>query len=478
MKNSISKNYIYSLINQIINILVPLITIPYVSRIILPENIGIYSYTSSITTYFILFGSLGINLYAQREISYSQDDIKIRSKKFWEIFILKSITLIISIICYYLLLCRNNENSLYYRLLLIEIVSNIFDISWLYQGIEEFKYIIVKNIIIKVISTILIFLFINNNKDLNIYILIIVLSNLFGNLSLWFNAFKYIKIYNLKKLEILKNLKIIIIFFIPQIACYVYNILDKIMLGYIINDKSEVGFYEYADNIIKMCITITATLTLVIMPRIAYYYSKHDNNKINNYLIKSLKYVMFISIPMMFGIISISNRLIPIFLGNGYDKVVILLNILSIVVVFASISRIIGSGYLVPTNKMKEYNMSVIIGAIVNFILNILLIRYYSSIGACIGTVIAEFVVTIIQLISIKNIIKFKDIISISYKCLISSIIMYIINLILGYFIKYNLVSIIIEIVLSIIVYFILLIILKDNLIKEIINKIKKIITP
>ena len=185
IKKSVTKNYIYNLIYQIFAIIVPLITTPYLSRVLGAENIGIYSYTLSVTTYFILFGSLGIAMYAQREIAYVQEDKYKRSKVFFEILLIKVITLMISMGIFYVTFGIQGQYSVYYKIFLLEIIANIIDISWFFQGIEEFKKTVMRNMLVKSISIALIFILVKNSDDLTPYIWIYVLSTFFGNLSFW-----------------------------------------------------------------------------------------------------------------------------------------------------------------------------------------------------------------------------------------------------------------------------------------------------
>ena len=178
-KKTVAKNYAFNLGYQILAMLIPLITTPYLSRVLGAENIGIYSYTISITTYFILFGSLGVALYGQREIAYVQDNIKKRSKTFFEIFLMKCITLTISLLLFYFNFCIDGQYNIYYRILILEIIANAIDISWYFQGLEEFKKTVIRNAMIKLISVACIFIFIKSSSDLNLYFIIYVFYRLF-----------------------------------------------------------------------------------------------------------------------------------------------------------------------------------------------------------------------------------------------------------------------------------------------------------
>ena len=198
-KKGIVKNYMYNLTYQLLVLILPLITTPYLSRVLGAEAIGIYSYTLSITTYFILLGSLGVAMYGQREIAYVQDDIKKRSRVFFEIIIFRFITMSIGMISFYFLFIRQGEYSQYYKILLLELLANCIDISWLFQGLEEFKKTVIRNMIVKFISVICIFIFVKTAEDLIKYFMIYVLSILLGNLTLWFYLPKYVRKCKLKE---------------------------------------------------------------------------------------------------------------------------------------------------------------------------------------------------------------------------------------------------------------------------------------
>lgn len=473
-KKSVAKNYIYNLSYQILAIIIPLITTPYLSRILGAENIGIYSYTLSITTYFILFGSLGVAMYGQREIAYVHKDVNKRSIIFCEIFIMKLVSLFISLLVFYFTFCLNGQYTTYYKILMLEIIANVIDISWFFQGLEEFKKTVIRNMIVKIVSVICIFVFVKTSNDLNRYFIIYVLSIFLGNISLWMYISKYIKDINLKEIKIIRHIKPTVMLFIPQIATQIYTVLDKTMIGAIVSDKSEVGYYEQAQKIIKLLMTIATSLGTVMLPRIAATYAEGNKKKVKEYMNKSFAFIMMIAFPLMFGIISVAYKFVPVFYGEGYNKVAPLLCIISPIIVLIGLSNVTGTQYLLPTKQQNKYTISVIIGALVNFILNLILIRNLSSIGASIATVIAEFFVTLTQFILIRKEIKIKDVFKISYKYIISSIVMFVFSIIIGCFISNNIFSIMIQAVSSIFIYFGLLLIMRDDMVFEGISKIKE----
>lgn len=479
MKVSVKKNYIYNMLYQILIIILPIITTPYIARTLGATGNGIYSYTISIVTYFILFGSLGINLYGQREIAYVQNDKEKRSQTFFELLILRIITLSISMLLFYFLFARSGEYSLYYKILLLEMLASILDISWFFQGLEDFKKIVTRNFIIKIISLILIFTLIKDENDVGIYILIYSLSNLFGNLTIWLGLKKYI--CKIGKINIKKHIKPMLCLFIPQVAVQIYVVLDKTMIGAITGSMTEVGYYEQAQKIVKILLTVITSLSTVMMPRIAKSYAEKEFDKIKYYMDKTFKFIYMLSLPLAFGIMAVSNNFVPLFLGEGYEKVPLIMIILSLIVVFISVSGTIGNQFLLSTKRQKEYTISVIGGAITNFILNLILIHKFKSYGAAVATLVAEFVVMLIQFIYVRKDINIKDNLKVIKNYLLSSLIMLIACIIIDKIVIDNLLGIILQVTIGIFVYFGILFIMKDKFFMEILEhtlakfKIKKV---
>lgn len=477
-KKSIKKNYIYNLMYQILIILLPIITTPYLSRVLGAERIGIYSYILSITTYFILFGSLGVAMYGQREIAYNQDNKEKRSIIFFEVFIMKIITLAISMLIFFIAFCSHGKYAIYYNILLLEIVANMLDISWFFQGLEEFKKTVVRNTIVKIISVICIFVFIKTKEDLLLYFVIYVLSTFLGNLSFFLYIPKLVNKVPIKELKPFRHLKPTIGLFIPQIAIQLYTVLDKTMIGAIIPDKSEVGYYEQAQKIVKLLLTLATSLGTVMVPRMASTFAEGDFEKLKEYMDRSFRFICMIVFPIMFGLISISKKFVPIFFGPGYDKVVYLMCLISPILLMIGLSNVIGTQYLIPTKRQKEFTISVTCGAITNFVLNLILIYKFKSIGASIATVVAETVVTGVQFYLVRKDIRFIDVIKKIKNYFFASSIMFAISMLIGYFIKQGMISIIVQVAVSGVTYFGILLLMKDKLLKEglvIINqKIKK----
>ena len=474
MKKSVTKNYIYNLAYQILIIILPVITTPYISRVLGVENIGIYSYTLSISAFFILFGSLGVALYGKREIAYMQKDKKSYTIAFWEILILRVITMSVSLLIFGLTFVRNGEYQNYFKILILEIIANCIDISWFFQGLEEFKKTVIRNMIVKIVSVVCIFVFVKTREDLTKYFIIYVLSMLIGNGSLWLYLPRFLTKIKINELNVKKHFKPTFSLFLPQIATEIYTILDRTMIGLIVNDKSEVGFYDQSQKIIKMLLTVITSLGTVMLPRIANNFANGKKKKIAKYMKKSFNMVFFLSFPMIFGIISVSDIFVPKFFGEGYEKVAILMNVISPIFLFIGLSNVIGTQYLLPTKRQKEYTISVVCGAIVNFIINISLIWNYGAIGASIGTVVAEFSVTAVQVFFVRKDFKALKILNSSRNYLFASLIMFVICLVIRSIVRKPYFSMALQVAIGGIIYLAILIILEDKFVFEIIDRFRK----
>ena len=470
-KKSVSKNYIYNLVYQILLMVIPLITTPYLSRVLGAENLGIYSYTLSIATYFVLFGSLGVALYGQREIAYVRDDKDKLSKTFFEILFFRFVSMAFSIFTFYLFFCLNGNYKVYYRILLLELVANSLDISWLFQGLEEFKKITGRNIVVKLISLVLIFTLVKTKNDLWLYVVIYVLSDVIGNLSLWPYLPKYVNKVKPKRLNLKKHLRPILALFIPQIAVNIYTVLDKTMIGLISGNMVAEGNYEQSQNIVKTALTVVTALGTVVSPRIANSMSNHDTEKINEYLSKSFRFVWFMGIPVMFGIMGIANTLVPWFLGSEFNDSVALIMLGSPLIMAIGLNNVKGLQYLVPVKKQKLFTLSVVIGALFNFTLNSILIPIYGANGAIIASVLAEFLILTIHILGIKKDIDIKMIYKGSLKYIVSGIIMFSVVYFIGIKMNPTMSTTFLQILVGIIIYTLLLIIAKDDFIIDIFKK-------
>lgn len=471
--NSLKKNFIYNMMYQILNLCIPFITVPILSRVLGPESTGIYSYTYSIVNYFMIFGMLGISNYGNRRIAKCREDKEILSQTFFSIYYIQFWLNCIAIIVYILYIHFFSQYKLIACIEIIYLISNMLDISWLYFGIENFKKTVLRNIFIKIITLILIIIFIKKPEDIYLYTFIMAFGTALSQMILWINIKKYVKYqpeyfkYNISK----QHMKGILILFIPVISYSVYKIMDKIMLGIWAN-MEEVGYYEYAEKIISIPLGIINALGVVMLPKMSNLVEKKDFEVVKQYIYKALSFIMFVSIPCMIGIISISNEFVTIFLGNNYIRTGEITNYLVITIIFTGWANVIRTQWLIPKEKDNIYIYTTIIGAMLNFILNFILIKYIGAVGAAVGTIVSEFFIMFSQTFIVRRDFEFSNNIKEIIWFLFSGFIMYICIKFVKNFVYDNWIRILVAVILGVIIYSLLN---YKYIIKLIDTKLKKV---
>ncbi|HGF7551127.1 TPA: flippase [Enterococcus faecium] len=469
----IIKNYLYNVGYQLFVIIIPLVTIPYVSRILGSNGIGINAYTNSIIQYFILFGSIGINLYGNRTIAYSRDNKKNMSQTFWEIIILRLICIVISYLLFLLFLFFTKEYKIYYFYQSFFIIAAGFDISWFFMGIEDFRKTVLRNIFVKIASLIAVFIFVKTESDVGKYILVLSISTLMGNLTLWPYLHRFVSRPDFTKLDLWKHFFPSLTLFIPQIATQVYLVLNKTMLGAMEGVKST-GYYENSDKIVKVILAIITATGTVMLPRVANTYAKGNKEKVYQYLVLSFDFVSSICIPMALGLAAIAPKFSIWFLGSDFAITGKIISILSLVIIFIGWSNVLGTQYLLPTNQTRYYTISVISGASINLIMNIPLIQIFGIYGAVISTVLSELTVTTVQLFFIKRTIKLSKLFTGKWKYFLSAALMFIVVRYMHVMLPSGLLFFTIEAFLGILIYFLLLYLLKAPILNLAITIIRK----
>ncbi len=396
-EKSIKRNYIFNILLNISKILFPLITAPYVSRVLEPDGVGLFNFANTYASYFAVFAVLGTNIYGVREIAKIRDSIKDQSRFFSEVFSLTCITtLIISVIFLVTILIQEklNENYLIFLFSGLILYSTPFHIEWFFQGREEFGYITSRSLIIKTLSVFALFLFVKEKDDLIIYVLINALS-LFCN-----EAWNFFKLFNIGirisfSCQFKKHLKPTLLLFASSVAVSIYTMLDTLMLGYISN-YNEVGFYNSATHISKCALPVVTSLSTVVMPRLSYYLKDNDWGKISNLMNKSLSVVSFLCFPVSIAIAVMAPVFVPLFFGSQFNGAIIPLQIIIFIVVAIGLNNLTGVQVLVGLGFDKLFLYSVLIGTFSNFILNIILIPYWGAVGASIASVSAETLILIV----------------------------------------------------------------------------------
>lgn len=396
MKNNSKKNFIYNLVYQLFVLITPLVTAPYISRVFGPEGVGIYSFNYSIATYFVYFCLLGINNYGVREIAKCKTNNE-RNITFSNVYFTQFTVSFFVLTAYLIYLFTFKiDNQTIAFCFIPYILSGMFDINWFFFGTEKFSVTTIRNCAVKTLMIACVFVFIKNKNDLWVYCLIISFAALITQIIMWISFFRVGK---LKKPDLRlfpKHLKGLFVLFIPVLAVSLYRIMDKIMLGFF-TTKDYVGYYENAEQIIGVPGTITTALGTAMLPRMTNMLATNKENHFNSLFKNSVFFVEFICFPMAFGILAVSDTFIPLYYGQEFEHSSIILKILCLSFIFSSLASVLRTQYLIPKNKDKIYIGSVISGAIVNLVANMILIPRFNAIGAAIGTIIANMVVALYQ---------------------------------------------------------------------------------
>jgi len=463
----IVKNYFYTVGYNILILLTPLLTVPYISRVLGPTGVGINASTNSVITYFLLFGTVGITIYGNREIAFIRDNYKERSQTFWEIEFLQIITITLAYLAFLLFLLFEHQFKLYFFYQSFYIIAGAFDISWYFMGLEDFKKTVLRNTLVKLISLLAIFTFVKNQNDTGIYILILSISQLLGNITLWPYLRKSVDRPNWHSLHLFRHLRPSVALFIPQIATTVYLALNKTMLWQL-DSVAASGFYDYSDKLVKLILALVTATGTVMLPHIANLYMKSQIEKVKEYLYASFDFVLSISIPMAFGVAGIATSLAPWFFGPKFASVNVLLMIEAPVIVLIGISNVLGQQFLLPTKRTKDYTISVTIGAVVNILCNIPLIILWGVQGAMFATLFSELCVTAYQMYVTRNDLSIQRLMNSFLKYLFAGLVMFIVVYQLNINMKISASSLVEQMIIGLLIYVGFILILQPRILDEV----------
>lgn len=424
--DNIKKNYLYNSAYQILAMVIPLITTPYVSRALGTNGIGRYSYAYSIAYYFMMFAMLGLNNYGNRTIAAVRDDDRKCAKTFSEIYIMQLFCAVIMVILYgvyVLFVCEDRALGL---IMLIFVFSSALDINWFFFGLEQFKLTVIRNTTIKLLTVAAIFVFVKNETDVYAYSAIYAVGTLVSQLYLWTQISRFTQFIRVKVRDVIAHFKPNLVLFIPLIAVSLYKYMDKIMLGALTNDN-EVGIYESCEKVINIPLGLIVSLGTVMLPRISNLLVNEGQEKAKQFFSDSIRFAMFLATSMSFGIMAVAKEFVPVFYGKGFDACIGVFQVLLPSCLFVAFANVIRTQYLIPQKKDSVYIVSVFIGAAINLIANACFIPGYKALGAAMGTVCAEAAVCIAQSIAVRNDVGILRQIKNSCPFVISGIVMYVV---------------------------------------------------
>lgn len=401
--SSLKKNLAYNVAYQILVIILPLITAPYVSRVLGADGLGTYSYIFSIVTYFGLFGMLGIANHGNRSVALVRDNRQKVSEAFSNTYIIQLCTTVIALLLYFLFIyCWFSGDKTIAYIESIIVLSYVLDITWFFFGLEQFAVTVTRNAIIKIATVVAIFIFVRSREDLWIHALIMSCGMLFSQIYLWLRIRKYADFCKPSWSQVKSNIKPVLMLFIPAIAYSIYKLLDKVMLG-AMSSMSQVGLFDNAEKIINIPSSLITAFGTVMMPRITVLLGTGDEHRIS-YLNKiSVRYFTLLVVGAAFGLAGICNVLAPVYFGSEFVGSAPIIAGLGFSLIFVTWANVIRTQYLIPNKLDKPYVISSVIGALANLAVNIILIPKFAGIGAMIGTIIAEFTVFFVQLILVRR---------------------------------------------------------------------------
>lgn len=390
------KNFLYNVAYQILIMILPLITAPYIARVLGAELIGVYSYTHSIAYYFVLFAQLGLSVYGNRTIAQVRDNQDKLNYTFSSLYKLQLVIASVSCVIYmtYVSGFAKPDYRVYFFLQFLYVISGVFDINWFYFGIEKFKLTVTRNMVIKILTVVLILLIVKDKNDLSIYIVIMAGGVLLGQLAMWTQLGKYVQFVKTKWKDSFKVFLPVLILFLPTVATSLYRYMDKIMLGTMAT-MNQLGYYENSEKFISIAMGVINALGTVMIPQMSNLISNGETRKAREYIDKSIEGIYIIASPLAFGLASIATILSVVFYGADFSPCGSIIPVLAMSLLFSAWANVIRTQYLIPNTRDKEYIISMFCGAGANLIINFVLIPIVGAVGAAIGTFFAEAAVAI-----------------------------------------------------------------------------------
>lgn len=475
-KPSIKKNFMYNIFYQVLAIIVPLITSPYLARTLGAERIGINTWTYSVVFYFMIFALLGVNNYGNRSIAYVRDNTEKLSKEFWSIYLCQAFTSIVAIGAYIVYLIYFAKK---YRLIAIlqifYILGNALDVTWLFYGLEEFKVTVTRNSLVKLLGLVGIFLLVKTPDDLWKYTIIVSGTSFIGQALLWPLVLKKVRVIRVRLNDVVPHIKPICILFIPVLAISVFSNMDKYMLG-LMSDMRQTGLYENANKIIEIPKAVITALGTVMLPRTANLIASGNEKKSREYIRNTMIYTILLGSAFVFGMAAVAEEFSVIFWGEDFLMSGKLIAVMSPAILFSVFGNVIRTQYLIPRSKDKEYIISLIVGAVTNLCLNYILIPEIGAMGAAIATVISEFCMTFLQSFYVRKSLDMKNYILDSYVFIIIGFIMFLFVRVIGKCVPLSIGSLILMIVSGGVIYVCLTIIFFRFSRKENIQLVKRLI--
>ncbi len=473
-QKSLKINFIMNAILTMSSFIFPLITFPYVSRVLMPAGMGKVNFATSVINYFSMIAQLGIPTYGIRACAIVRDDREKLTRTAHELLIINIVMSIISYLGLFLALAfvpRLQSEHTLYIIVSFTIILTTIGMEWLYKALEQYTYITVRSLIFKAISVVAMLLLIHSKDDYLLYGAITIFAASASNILNFINIHRYIGLKPVGNYNIKRHLKPVLVFFSMSVATTIYTNLDTVMLGFMKND-AEVGYYTAAVKIKGILVSIVTSLGTVLLPRASYYIEQGEIERFNFLSKKAFNFVCLLATPLVIYFIIFAKQGILLLSGKAYGPAVLPMQLIMFTVLFIGISNITGIQILVPLGYERIVLLSEIVGAITDLIINFILIPSLASSGAAIGTLVAEAIVLLVQYFTVRN--QVPDLFSsVKYNKILGAIILavagsfWVLYLNLGTFI-----TLLVSAVLFFFIYALTLILMKETLVKEIFQEV------
>lgn len=478
-EGSVRINFIMNFILTISNFLFPLITFPYISRVLGAAGVGTINFATSIVTYFSMVGMLGIPTYGIRACAKVRDDQKELSKTVQEIMSLNAIVMSLSILLYLITIMtvpQLHQEKLLYLILSSTLIFNVLGVDWLYKALERYSYITVRSIIFKFLSVLFMFLLVRSEQDYVVYGALTVFAAVGSNALNFINLRKIVDWVPLGDLNIIRHLRPTLTFFLLTVSTTIYLNVDTTMLGFI-KGSEEVGYYSAAVKVKQILVSVVTSLGAVLLPRLSYYVEQNRQDDFKRLTKKALSFVIVLSLPLVVYFILLSRQAILFLSGSEFLPATRPMQFIMPSVLFIGLSNLMGVQVLVPTHRERLVVYSTLIGAIVDVLINLFAIPFFGAAGAAFASMIAEFSVVLVQILFLKDFIipLFKEIqsLKILFALIISTAFT---SICLGMFDLSNFLTLLVSSIVYFSVYLVMLIVLKENFIFDMIHSsLKKV---
>ncbi len=448
---SIKKNFMYQTMWQIMSMILPLVTSPILARALGAEGLGTYSYVTSVSGFFVLAANLGMYTYGMRAIAAVRDDQEALSRTFWEIWKLHSLSAVTAGMAYLGSAIFLSEYRLYFLITFVEFVGSVININWLFFGVEDFKKITIRDMVVKLTTFILIVLFVRTESDLIVYFIINAAGSLVSNLIYWVMYQKYVMKIKVSFRDSFRHWKAMLILFVPILLESLYAGMDRVMLG-IMCPKSEVGYYTNADKALIAKALIYSVMT-VLMPRMSNLLAKKDYGTFHVLMKKSTGIIMLLVSAFAFGTAAVAREFSVVFWGEDFIPSADLIVILAMAMPAVVLSREIREQYLIPGGREREFLLSTAAGACSNLVINAVLIPHYGAVGATVATLLSNYIVLAVQMFAVRRKLPMLRYIHGNEIYLFFGIVMFCAVRYMGSFLGIHLYSLLIEIAVGTVVF-------------------------